>query len=227
MSDLVVMFPLKPGSRHRLWLARLILLSLAVAGCAFPVHSKNDQRSETSEHFLAKTERGKVVLTYLRCTDFDCVEALQGVVGLGSDVVPALINLLQGQVPQMIAPDLPKDKLALLVRPRIINALGKLKDERAVEVLLKSVEDKLPQIRAAATEALGEVGNDRALPAVILRLQDRDQFVRETAAKALGRLQRSETLEALNIASRKESVPHVRQAMEAAIKSIQQRHAGP
>jgi len=204
-----------------------MVLSLAVAGSAFGMDSKNDQRSETSEQFLKDTERGKVVLTYLRCTDFDCVGALNDVVELGPDVVPALINLLKNQVPQMIAPDLPKDKLAPMVRTRVVNALGKLRDERAVEVLLKAVNDKLPQIRAAVTEALGEIGNDRTLAALVLRLEDRDPFVRETAAKALGRLQRWETLGALQIAWKKESVPHVRQAMEAAIKLAQQRHPGP
>jgi hypothetical protein len=212
----MLMLTLKHGLSRPVMLFTAMLLSVV-----FAVHSKTHQQSE---NFLTETKQGKVVLAYLRCTDFDCVEALDAVVKLGPDVVPALVELLKSQPPQMIVPDLPKDKLALLVRTRVINALGELKDKRAVEVLLKTVEDKLPQVRAAATEALGKIETDRAFTAVVLRLQDGDPFVRETAAKTLGRLQRPESLDALNTAARKEPVPHVREAMEAAIRSIQQRH---
>lgn len=203
---------------------RLLLVSVILLG--LPMHSNNEQRTGASEQFLNGTEQGRVVLTYLRCSDFDCVEALKRVVDLGRDVVPPLINLLDHPVPQMIVPDLAKDKLKILVQTRVINALGKLKDERAVEVLFKTVQDKSPQIRAASTEALGEIADNRVLAALSLRLQDNDQLVRETAAKALGKLQRREPLDALYLAARKEKLPHVRQAMEAAIKSIELRHPG-
>lgn len=208
----------RPGLNLRLLLLSAILLSVAA-------HNQSEQRTDTSEQFLNGTEQGRVVLTYLRCSDLDCVEALKRVVELGRDVVPPLVNLLKESVPQMIAPDLPKDKLTLIVHTRVINALGNLKDGRAVAVLANMAKNKSPQIRAASTEALGEMANDRtAFAALISRLQDDDQLVRETAAKALGKLQRREPLEALYSAVRKEKVSHVRQAMEAAIKSIESRH---
>lgn len=207
----------RPGPKLRLLLLSAILLTVAA-------HTKSGQRTDSSEQFLNGTEQGRVVLTYLRCSDLDCVEALKHVVELGRDVVSPLLRLLKRPVPQMIAPDLPRDKLTLIVRTRIINALGKLKDERAVEVLVSMGQNKSPQIRATSTEALGEIATDRALAALIPRLQDEDQLVRETTAKSLGKLQRREPLEALHSAARKEKVPHVRQAMEAAIKSIELRH---
>jgi hypothetical protein len=188
------------------------------------VHTKSAQRTDTSEQFLNGTKQGRVVLTYLRCSDLDCVEALKQVVALGRDITSPLLNLLKRSVPQMIAPDLPRDKLTVIVHTRVINALGKLKDERAVEVLANMAQNKSPQIRAASAEALGEIANGRAVAALILRLQDEDQLVRETTARALGKLQRREPLDALYSAARKEKVPHVRQAMEAAIKSIESRH---
>jgi hypothetical protein len=200
----------------RLLLLIAILLSVAP-------HTNSEQGTDASEQFLNGTVRGRVVLAYLRCSDLDCVEALKRVVELGPDVVPSLLDLLKRPVPQMIAADLPKDKLTLIVQARVINALGKLRDERAVEVLANMMQSKSPQIRAASTEALGEIGNDRALSALIPGLQDDDQLVRETTAKSLGKLQRREPLNALHSAARQEKVPHVRQAMEAAIKSIEQR----
>lgn len=202
------------GPNLRLLLLSAILLSVAA-------DAKSEQRTDSPEQFLNGTEQGRVVLAYLRCSDLDCVEALKRVVELGRDVVPPLLNLLRRPVPRMIAPDLPPDKLTLIVQTRVINAIGKLKDERAVEVLATMAQNKSPQIRAASTEALGEIANDRSLAALIPRLQDDDQLVRETTARALGKLQRREPLQALQSAARREKLPHVRQAMEAAIKSIE------
>lgn len=182
------------------------------------------QRSgQTSEQFLSGTEQGRIVLAYLRCSDFDCVEALNTVLKLGSDIVQPLVRLLHNPVPQMIAPDLPKGKLRLLVRTKTITALGELKDERAVAVLLEATRDLSPQIRGVSAEALGKISGDRALAGLIPLLKDHDQLVRETTAKALGRLRRPEALAALREAAQKESATHVRTAMKAAIKSIQER----
>ena len=207
--------------RHHLNFRPLLLTAILLT---VALHANSEQATDASEQFLNGTQRGRVVLNYLRCSDLDCVEALKRVVELGPDVVRPLLDLLTRPVPQMIAPDLSKDKLTLIVQTRVINALGKLRDERAVEVLANMTYDKSPQIRAASTEALGEIANDRAVPALIARLEDDDQLVRETTARTLGKLQRRESLNALYSAARIEKVPHVRQAMEAAIKSIELRH---
>jgi len=207
--------------RHHLNFRPLLLTAIILT---VALHANSEQATDGSEQFLNGTQRGRVVLNYLRCSDLDCVEALKRVVELGPDVVRPLLDLLIRPVPQMIAPDLSKDKLTLIVQTRVINALGKLRDERAVEVLANMTHDKSPQIRAASTEALGEIANDRAVPALMARLEDDDQLVRETTARTLGKLQRRESLNALYSAARIEKVPHVRQAMEAAIKSIERRH---
>lgn len=201
---------------------RLLLLIAILWGVAG--HAKSEQGTDASEQFLNGTQQGRVVLTYLRCSDLDCVEALKRVVELGPDIVRPLLDLLKRPAPKMIAADLPTDKLTLIVQTRVINALGKLRDERAVEILASMSQNKSPQIRAASTEALGEIANDRALSVLISRLQDDDQVVRETTAKVLGKLQRRDSLNALYSAARKETVPHVRQAMGAAIKLIELRH---
>lgn len=181
------------------------------------------QRSnQTSEQFLG-TEQGRIVLAYLRCSDFDCVAALKSVVELGPDIVEPVVRLLQNPIPEMIAPDLPKDKLKLLVRPKTITILGELKDERAVAALLRTTRDVSPQIRAVSAEALGKIGGDRALGGLIPLLKDHDLLVREMTAQALGRLRRREALAPLREAAQKEPATHVRTAMEAAIKSIQER----
>ena len=223
-------------SKHKVWrhllLARAVLLSLALVGHTFPLHQRNNQgpdrrvkqrRGQSSERFLNETGQGRIVLTYLRCTDFDCVESLERLVKIGPDIVPPLINLLQQPVPRMIAPDLPSDKLTLLVWMRLISALGELKDERSVGVLVEALKNKSREIRARSAEALGKIGGDLALANLIPLLRDDEQFVRETVANSLGRLKRREALAGLYQAAKLESTPHVRQAMQAAIKSIEGR----
>lgn len=69
-------------------------------------------------------------------------------------------------------------------------ALGKIRDPRAVEPLIRVVKNKkmLAKIRQTAVMALGEIGDRRAVEPLIEALSDPDQDIRENAAEALGQL---------------------------------------
>jgi HEAT repeat protein len=176
-----------------------------------------------AETFFRETNIGQSILAYLRCVDFDCVEALQKLGKIGPDAVPPLVQILQRGVPPMIAAELPSGNVPLLVRIRTISALGDLGDTRAVVPLTEVLHDSAPVIRAGAARALGQIGGDRALGALLSLLSDPDELVRETSAIALGKLKRTESLPALRDAANGELKPHVRQAMNAAIQSIERR----
>ncbi len=175
-----------------------------------------------TESSLRASEGGRKILAYLLCTDFDCEDALRGVVALGPDAVPLLVRLLRQDAPPAIAPDLPQDKLSLLTRTRVMRALGALRDARAFEPLAARLRDPAPQVRAGAAEAIGEIGGGGALDHLVPLLRDDDEFVRETTARALGRLKKAGALGALREAAAAEAKPHVRRAMEEAIRGIEQ-----
>lgn len=69
-------------------------------------------------------------------------------------------------------------------------ALGDVTDptakRRAVEALVKALDDDLPEVRAEACGSLGELGDPSAIPAITKRLDDGAPVVRQHAAIALG-----------------------------------------
>ncbi len=75
------------------------------------------------------------------------------------------------------------------VRWAAAEALGALKDPRAVDPLLARLGDKDRDVRRAAAEALGALKDPRALEPLLARLEAEDWGVREAAALALGQLQ--------------------------------------
>jgi len=76
-------------------------------------------------------------------------------------------------------------------------ALGKLGDPRAVELLLGLLGDKYWDIRATAAEALGKLADARAVEPLLPLLKDDHFMVRRAAAEALGRLGDTRALAAL------------------------------
>ena len=69
-----------------------------------------------------------------------------------------------------------------------INALGRLKDDRAVQPLIEwGLKNPLVSIRAAAVRALGEIGNDNAVEPVMDVLL-KDKTIRTEAVETLGKL---------------------------------------
>ena len=73
---------------------------------------------------------------------------------------------------------------------RAIEALGKIDDKRAVEPLIKTLEDKEEyRYRDSAAEVLGNIGDKRAVEPLIKALEDKvDWDVRKNAASALGEI---------------------------------------
>ena len=77
-------------------------------------------------------------------------------------------------------------------RTAAAHALGDVDDpaerRRAVEALVRALDDDQPQVRAEACASLGDLGDASALPVLIRRLDDGAPGVRQNAAIALGTL---------------------------------------
>ena len=67
-------------------------------------------------------------------------------------------------------------------------ALGKIGDKRAVEPLIKALEDKDGYVSQHSARALGKIGDTRAVEPLIELLSDDDWGVRNAAKEALKKL---------------------------------------
>ena len=106
----------------------------------------------------------------------------------------------------------------LLCRGIIVN-LGKLRDRRAVPVLLKHLPEV--QNRREMVEALGEIGDPAAADALLERLRG-DEYVpvRIAAAKALAKLGDAHLAALVDEAARKEKEATVVAAARAAATAL-------
>ncbi|MBI5179274.1 MAG: HEAT repeat domain-containing protein [Nitrospinae bacterium] len=78
------------------------------------------------------------------------------------------------------------------VREKAVVALGKMKDERAIEHILPLADDH--DVRWTVPAALGEIGGEKAISYLADFLDDPERTVRLEALKALGRAQEKATL---------------------------------
>ncbi|HVP25718.1 MAG TPA: HEAT repeat domain-containing protein, partial [Methanomicrobiales archaeon] len=74
------------------------------------------------------------------------------------------------------------------VKLGIIEALGEIRDLKAVEPLIRELRDPSVEIRWEAALALGEIGDSRATGPLLPGLRDRDRYVRYGTALALPKL---------------------------------------
>ena len=74
------------------------------------------------------------------------------------------------------------------VRKAAVEALGRLKDARAVEALTELLKDPDHDVREVTVAALGELGELRAVERLVLTLADSQSAVRQLAAAALRRI---------------------------------------
>lgn len=81
-----------------------------------------------------------------------------------------------------------KYKKDSLIRTHAADALGDIGDTRAVDPLIKSLNDEDWQVRWGAAEALGNIGDARAVEPLINTLKDKDDSVRKRVVMALGRI---------------------------------------
>ena len=111
----------------------------------------------------------------------------------------------------------------LLVRQKAAKALGLIKDARAVEPLIRALQD--PILRHAAATAL--VGFRAIATARLIEvMQDENPEIRAHAAAALGRLMDGDALPALLLATR-DPEPSVRAQVARALGQLEDRRAVP
>ena len=72
------------------------------------------------------------------------------------------------------------------VRIKAANALGTIKDSRAVEPLIAALKDEDRDVRIKAALALGDIGDPRAIEPLLFALQDESIEVHAYAGQALG-----------------------------------------
>jgi HEAT repeat protein len=95
-------------------------------------------------------------------------------VQLGSNAVPALIDVLRDDDPR--------------IRQAACTALGQIGDPAAVPELTKRLWDSASEVRIAACTALGQIGDPAAVPELTKRLRDSASEVRIAACTALGQI---------------------------------------
>jgi HEAT repeat protein len=112
------------------------------------------------------------------------------------------------------------------VRRKAANALGKIGDSRAVEPLIRALNDSDRDVRWHAAKALGKIGDSRAVEPLIRALNNENPYVRYGAATSLtkiGELAFEPLINALN-----ESDSQVRAYSAKALGEIgDNRAAGP
>jgi hypothetical protein len=75
----------------------------------------------------------------------------------------------------------------VLVRSKAVEALGRLGDQRAEELLHELLKNPYPQLRASATKALGRIGSPASVELLTERMQSGPVAERVPAARALAR----------------------------------------
>ena len=113
--------------------------------------------------------------------------AADALIGIGSDAVPALGNLLQNEA----ASNLAKQTAATLIGD--INQINQIDDlvlQSAIPILAETLNNGDSEVRKAAASALGDFGPlaDVAIPALTLALTGEEPDVSKTIATSLTRI---------------------------------------
>lgn len=90
-----------------------------------------------------------------------------------------------------------------------VAALGRIRDPRALEPMLKLLRDRESTVREQAAAALGDLGDPRALPELIRAMRRGDAYTRPKAARALGKI------------GDLEAVPHLLKCVEGFFTGVQ------
>ena len=116
-------------------------------------------------------------------------------------------EMVQRNIPEMVArmwgaaavPHLIKliDESDGIVRDNAAVELGKSKDKRATDVLIRHLTLRDEYAAVSAARALGEIGDPKAIPALLRTLQDEQtgDYIRVPAAGALARMGRDDGLQ--------------------------------
>lgn len=127
--------------------------------------------------------------------------AAQDLIQIGADAVPVLIQTLPSRDPSLpplaaqiivrigspAIPALTKtlDEVHPLVRAKVCDILGQIKDRAAVPALLDALRGEFYTVRAKAATALGNIGDPQAIQSLLIALKDKEDNVRASAALAL------------------------------------------
>jgi HEAT repeat protein len=105
------------------------------------------------------------------------------------------------------------------VRDATADALGKIRDPRAGEALMRRLTvEEVPQLRHWLVASLGGVGFRPAIPALTRLLADADPVVRGFAARSLGLLLAAEALPAIEDALSRETDGFAVRQMEQSLR---------
>ncbi len=147
----------------------LITGSLLCQGYALAVDRKSDYRlKQKIEKAIVSLEnkRGNIRRT-----------AKNDLINWGADSVKPLIAVVRNWKNQ------PAD-----LRVVCVDILGRIKDKKAVPVIIDVLNEKKMTMRCNAARALGNIGDKRAAPALIRLLGDHEWQVRFYAVEALGKI---------------------------------------
>lgn len=97
------------------------------------------------------------------------------------------------------------------IRWNAAEALGNIRSEAAVQLLLDALKDENEDVRSNAANALGSTGSKKAVKPLIDALEDENEDVRKEAAEALGYIESEGAVQSLIDALRDEN-EHVRSA---------------
>jgi len=138
--------------------------------------------------------------------------AVEGLVRIGEPAVEPLIGAM-------------KKEVLTGVKVNAADALGKIKDVRAIKVLIENLGDKNEEIRESVINALTQIGEPAVKP-VIAVLGHRSADVRAGAAKVLGKINHADGAEPL-ISLLKDDVPAVREQAIESLASLGSHAVGP
>lgn len=99
------------------------------------------------------------------------------------------------------------------VRAQAAVAVGRIRDDRGIDIVQPMLSDKAPEVRAAAAFACQLLGAGSATPDLIALLSDTDPRVASSAAMAIGALGRGDGQDALIARIPKAAAPQPRAAM--------------
>ena len=99
-----------------------------------------------------------------------------------------------------------------------------INDPRAVELLMRALQNKDRRVRCNAIITLGYIGDPRAVDLLVASLQDKEESVREESAIALGKIGDARAEEPL-LAALKDKAVYVRRRAAIALGKIGDPHA--
>jgi HEAT repeat protein len=119
----------------------------------------------------------KALITEIKSSDWRIQrKAEEGLVKIGKSAVPELMDALQ------------EENISPPAKAIIITTLGKIGDDRAVNLLVAVLSDENSYTRRCIVVALGKIQDTNAVEPLIKTLSDEDVSVRQRAALALGKI---------------------------------------